>query len=760
MFGISAANPFLLFGTLSIASPIIIHLLAKRRYRTIYWAAMEFLLDAQKRNRRRVQMEHLILLLLRCLIMILIALLLARLLLTPTGLSALALGSAEFERIVILDDSPSMSARDGVRSSFEDARARTADLVDSLIAQRGNNKFTLFLTSRPDRPLFTGEILNDEFSQRFRERIEGGPGDSGLEVSDRYADWPVVLDQVRRHIIEQDISPNRAVYLLTDLREHDFPRETGDAGSDDSVKAALTAIQPLVDSIVAVDFGSGDVGNMAITDVRVAEKAVVRDRPSTFSITVTNFGQADAVGAVVRLVAAGAVISRELDPVPARGEQVVNIPMTFLQTGAERVEIELDYPDPMPADNMFYYAAQVARGVRILMVDGGDPDLPGSPSGRSEVEFLRHALDPAGGRRSGNVIRVVSADEFEAMSRRDLSRPDVIFLANVYQLSESRVTELEEYVRNGGGLVVYLGDKVRQDFYNQYLHRDGEGLLPVRLVDVEGDPRRETGQTAVPVSAAHELASMFAPEIMIGVQIYQWWDTEIPEAVLAGGQATLISRMDHASQSPLMVTRNFGLGRVLVMTTGPRLNWSNLINLPVSVVKLQKVAEWATRSDAGRRTKMVGSEIREEIDLARFEPQVRLRPIEGDVLRRGVVTDETTGETTVSFGGSGETEDRARLDRAGFTTVELVERETSEVSTLLFATNLDRRDSDLTRVDVGELLRNYGIENLSVISGDELAEAAGIEGGRRELSRMLLTLLVIVLATELGLGWWFGRRRA
>ena len=46
-------NPWLLgAGAALIAAPIIIHLLNKRKFRIIDWAAMDFLLEADQRNRR------------------------------------------------------------------------------------------------------------------------------------------------------------------------------------------------------------------------------------------------------------------------------------------------------------------------------------------------------------------------------------------------------------------------------------------------------------------------------------------------------------------------------------------------------------------------------------------------------------------------------------------------------------------------------------------------------------------------------------
>jgi hypothetical protein len=77
-------SPFtMIVGGALIASPIIIHLINRMRFKRIRWAAMEFLLKSQKRSRRRLIIEQLILLLLRILMVLAIALLLARLIERP-----------------------------------------------------------------------------------------------------------------------------------------------------------------------------------------------------------------------------------------------------------------------------------------------------------------------------------------------------------------------------------------------------------------------------------------------------------------------------------------------------------------------------------------------------------------------------------------------------------------------------------------------------------------------------------------------------
>src|SRR5437763_11712029 len=98
-------NPGYLAAAAALVSvPIIIHLINRMRFKRIRWAAMEFLLKAQKRNRRRLIIEQLILLALRCLLVALTGLLVMRF----VGFSFADIGSRPALHIVLLDDTLSM----------------------------------------------------------------------------------------------------------------------------------------------------------------------------------------------------------------------------------------------------------------------------------------------------------------------------------------------------------------------------------------------------------------------------------------------------------------------------------------------------------------------------------------------------------------------------------------------------------------------------------------------------------------------------
>src|SRR5438067_12548022 len=106
MLGLPFANPaYLVAGVALISAPIIIHLINRMRFKRIRWAAMEFLLKAQKRTRRRLIIEQMLLLMLRCLMIALVGIFLVS---KFHGCGDNNLGGKPNLHLVLLDDTPSM----------------------------------------------------------------------------------------------------------------------------------------------------------------------------------------------------------------------------------------------------------------------------------------------------------------------------------------------------------------------------------------------------------------------------------------------------------------------------------------------------------------------------------------------------------------------------------------------------------------------------------------------------------------------------
>ncbi|MHC4199866.1 MAG: BatA domain-containing protein, partial [Planctomycetota bacterium] len=123
-------NAFLAGFVVLGAVPVIIHLLNRRRFRIIVWAAMDFLLATMKKNQRRIQLRDLILMLLRAFAIIFLALALARPTLAP---GRLILGpQGEVAAVVLLDNSLSMAYDAGPRTRFDLAKEQGVAVVEAL----------------------------------------------------------------------------------------------------------------------------------------------------------------------------------------------------------------------------------------------------------------------------------------------------------------------------------------------------------------------------------------------------------------------------------------------------------------------------------------------------------------------------------------------------------------------------------------------------------------------------------------------------
>jgi len=264
-------SPGLWYAGLGAASvPILIHLLSKRRFRRINWAAVEFLREAQRQNRRRIQIEELILLALRCLAMALAGLMLARCFLRPEGLAAVLGSAARREHIVLLDDSFSMALQEGpgqlpsregaaqtlpppddtqgaagfsprglahtstgypregtsaqaeARGSlgatvFDRSKSVIRRLVDWLRSESTGDSLTVLVTSRPHQPCRAEASVGEMNLPALREELQG------LRPSYRGGNMSAAMEAVRQRLDEHQSSTAAVVYVVSDFQRIDWP---------------------------------------------------------------------------------------------------------------------------------------------------------------------------------------------------------------------------------------------------------------------------------------------------------------------------------------------------------------------------------------------------------------------------------------------------------------------------------------------------------------------------------------------------------
>ena len=266
-------NPLMLgLGGLAVLSPIVIHLLNKRRFKIVNWAAMDFLFEAEKKNRRRVQIENLLLLLLRCLAMLLIGLLLARPFL-PSSVASLLQQGAQYERVILWDDSLSSRVLNGNEPSMDVTRDSIKRLVTGLAeSDLTDDWLTIMLTSNPSQPLLANEPVTKNTLPTLMETIDG------VQSTDTAADYPVSLGELRRYIGGQTENVGRVAYVFSDMRAMDW-LDSVDITSDSAPNKLLNQTAEDAVNTFLIDTAGPNDQNLAIVglralDLQAADKVV------------------------------------------------------------------------------------------------------------------------------------------------------------------------------------------------------------------------------------------------------------------------------------------------------------------------------------------------------------------------------------------------------------------------------------------------------------------------------------------------------
>ena len=135
-------NSILLLGLPAVAIPIIIHILNRRRATVVDWGAMKFLEESLASRNRRILIEEILLMALRCLLLAVLVFALARPLVQTGRLLAAKAKDAQ-DVAIVLDGSLSMQLQTGGESNFDLAIAearhvlkacRTGDAVAVILA--------------------------------------------------------------------------------------------------------------------------------------------------------------------------------------------------------------------------------------------------------------------------------------------------------------------------------------------------------------------------------------------------------------------------------------------------------------------------------------------------------------------------------------------------------------------------------------------------------------------------------------------------
>lgn len=746
------------YGLPLISIPLIIHLLNRRRFRRVRWSAMEFLLKAQKKNRRRVRVENLLLLLLRTLLVLLIVLLVSRPLSTGGALAFLPGSSEAVERILIIDDSASLGQKLGQKSAFEPMRDAVIEFCKELGDKRGSDLLTIIRGSRPDAPVLVRQSPGSAEVERVLTSMEKW----------RPVDLSIDLAAAVRALVDNSSEEagrgagnkrQRVLYVMTDLRLTDWIGP--DQGKSAGIREQLAAFQTDESAnILLIDAAGEDVANLGVTELKCLDPVAVVGLTVRFQAKVKNFGGGGASDVQLLLQVGESIIPVEpIESLEPGEEKAVEIRHTFRSPGVQSLTLKLvnaGARDGLEKDNLRYLSIEVREQIRALLVDGE----PSADSFEGEVAFLQRALAPPGEVLSGVAVKVIRREE---LVDEELSDYEIVILANLDSWpAERKISALEAFVRQGGGLAVYLGSQVEAGRYNRDFYKDGAGLLPYALGEVEGSGKEEEAFFLQPDNLNHPLTRLFKGQDVNLLRNIRFWKRFSLARPSAGSEdrppSVVMSFEDGGKRIPAIIERTYGRGRVLLFNATADRGWNNWPRDYSYVIVSQEMVRFLAPLAAAERNLSAGEAISRAVSTARFATSARLRgPRYPDVPERQLFAQAASPDSPISVFK----DDATRL--AGLYTLTLEPRPGADLPAKLpetFAVNLAAEEGDLRRIDMDRLRGSLPGLRLELA---KLSDASTLyrltEGERKELWRTIIYAFLILLLIEGALALRAGHHR-
>jgi len=720
-----------------VAVPIIIHILNRRRYKIVPWAAMEFLLRAMKKNRRRLRFEQLLLLATRCLIMLLAGLALARPLGCQQSMLAELTGQRSGLHVFVIDNSYSLAYeadRPNAKTHLDQAKLIAKAMIERL--QAGGESVAIVTAGRPATAVVATPMYDLKKAEAEIDRIEQAYTGHDLLSA---------LNLARDIATAETKQPEKSIYLLDDSPRSEYEH------AGDGLKTAGKALTALF---------TGGVTHFNLAKPNEWNNAVTALSPTTS--LVTNWFPTDVVSRVAGYgsVATNPRLIWKLDDtiLPGGGATVIptdqdgGTPQTQrlenLKGGQHVLTATLQSDDRLTLDNTRYRVCDVVSQMKMLIVEGER----GTGGMGSSGAFLEEALNPTvtGGdlaHKTNSYIATETISDLD-LPGKVLGNYRCIALCGVGQINELLATQLEQYVNSGGTLMLFMGDRVTAEAYNTTLgkHRLLPGPLTKRVFIGGTDAPRHFDFN--PRGMVDPILGFFQGQENTGLneaEIYSYWQVQIPEKAEVRRVLDFRPPDDakDAPRDPAITVHQVGDGRVVFYATSadPNSEWTTFM-AHLAYPELMHSLVLGTVSSGDNW-----------MNITCGDPLVV--PANVPMSSWPTLTDEKQAEYPLlpDKNAAGQTVYRSKpLPHPGIYTL------SSKDAVVKIAVNIDATASDVRSIDDAGVKKALG--DIAIrLQADQVPEAMVAEDTGKELGWGVMLAVLILLGAESFMAMWFGHHR-
>jgi hypothetical protein len=262
------------------------------------------------------------------------------------------------------------------------------------------------------------------------------------------------------------------------------------------------------------------------------------------------------------------------------------------------ITVAVEHGDALVEDNRRSIAVDVIREINVMLVDGQPSNRPLE----GETDFLAIALSPFafGGEDQPDAVRTSVVRNQRLEKELADRQPHILVLANVDRVSDKGREAIAEFVNAGGALVVFDGDAINVESYNQrWVAESGSWTLPAALGEFVGT---KTAMDATPLPIG-ETNAQYSPWDVLGardqqpfgkVDIYGYRKLTINEqgpddkvgpdssgtqqdgTGSDGSDSAAVKLLSMASGDPIVLSARRGRGRVVQFAVPCDVAWTTL----------------------------------------------------------------------------------------------------------------------------------------------------------------------------------------
>jgi hypothetical protein len=711
-------NFVMLSAMVAVLIPPIIEWLFRRRKRQIELPTIRFLL--KKKEQEKVKRQDRILLLIRMLVLFLLVGSLAR----PLVRRAAIAGTQSRSVYFVLDATASMQQSAGITTAFGLMQKKASGVVRELTK---GTRVSVVTISDGVKVV----SANETDFLTVSAKIERLRPESGAVSITEGLQWILKT-------IEEEKPTSAELYVFSDFQTFTWQRPGGEAAK---VSESLSKLAELSD-LFLVDVGGIPEFNCMVTALSPDEWVMSTGMPVKFRAVIETWGKvrADAKIRINFLVDGIKKSVRDVDT--SRDKTTLEFNHQFARPGEYLIEVAIE-GDEHRVDNRRLYLSTVPEAVKVLILDESAPiisPIDSGPTSRNPLphdsSWLAHAVAPATRPGMDKVSRFGATTVHpNRISYENLADYGVVILTDMANLNESVVAKLEKYVKSGGSLWMFMGSRVNPYSYNKFLFRDGDGLLPAKLVSAS-----DTDKPFVKFAASdHQALAVFSDHVTEDARFLKYFQIEPAKA-----SRTLLAL---SNEAPAVIERSFGRGKVLLMNTSVGTEWSTIQATVEFPMLVQELLRYLVGTPDASVNLNIGDVFEQPVFIS--SQHLLLRYPNGQKERlTPVKIDPEKDEWMARFGGTRQ-QGLYEID----STAEALPRNR-------FVVNQNSGEGDLTRLSKSEFREAYGSSSWQWLGKEiPIEEFAAKRHSIIELAPWILSGLAVLLGMESFLAMRFGRRR-